>query len=61
MYIHQQPDWPHLYWRTEDIAVQLADVRYLQGHLLGRMEGVGFELRQAVTLALTGRGSGQDQ
>ena len=51
MYIHQQPDWPHLHWRMEDLAVQLADVRYLQGHLLGRMEDVGFEIRQEVTLA----------
>lgn len=34
----------------EDIAVQLAGVRYLQGRLLGRMEDVGFEFRQVVTL-----------
>ena len=54
MYIHQQPEWPHLHWRVEDLAVQLADVRYRQGLLLGKMAELGFTFRQGATLtALT--------
>ena len=50
MYIHQQLDWPYLRWSIEDLADQLADVRYRQGHLLGRMADLGFILRQQATL-----------
>lgn len=50
MYIHQQPEWPNLHWRAEDLAVQLADVRYCQGLLLGKVGELGFTSRQEVTL-----------
>ena len=52
MYIHEQPDWPRLHWRIEDLADQLADVRYRQGRLLGKMSDLGFELRQKVNLSV---------
>ena len=51
MYIHQQPDWPHLHWRIEDLAVQLVDVRHCQGRLLGKMTELGFAAGQEVALA----------
>ena len=51
MYIHQQPEWPYLHWRVEDLAVQLADVRYRQGLLLGKMAELGFTSRREATLA----------
>ena len=49
-YIHEQPEWPRLHWRTEDLADPLAEVRHRQGRLIGRMESLGFELRRNATL-----------
>ena len=55
MYIHQQYEWPGLRWRGEELADSLAEVRYRQGRLLGRMESLGFALRQTAMLdTLTG-------
>src|SRR6266581_599975 len=49
-HIHQLPDWPGFHWDQETIAAPLADVRHRQGRLLGRMEGLGFQLRQEAEL-----------
>jgi len=54
VYIHELVDWPHFLWDREVLAGQLAQVRYRQGRLLGRMEGLGFQLRaEAVLRSLT--------
>lgn len=45
IYIHEHPDWPNFSWREAEIIDLLANVRHLQGMLLGRMEAVGFDLR----------------
>lgn len=50
MYIHQQPQWPRLEWRQDELAIPLADVRHRQGRLLGRMESLGFAMRQEAML-----------
>ena len=53
-YIHEHPDWPHFQWRQEELIDLLATIRHQQGLLLGRMEAVGFDLRQQAQLnALT--------
>jgi Fic family protein len=44
-YIHESLDWPKLRWDDTKLSSLLADVRYRQGRLLGRMEGLGFQLR----------------
>lgn len=49
-WIHDHPDWPHLSWDAAILANPLADVRHRQGRLLGRMEALGFELRQEAGL-----------
>jgi len=49
-YIWEQPDWPNITWRDTDIAALLADVRHAQGRLLGRMEALGFPLREEAFL-----------
>jgi Fic family protein len=49
-YIHQLPDWPEFRWDRDAIAAPLADARHRQGWLLGRMEGLGFPLRQEAEL-----------
>lgn len=51
MFIHEQTDWPQFRWRDERLAAVLADVRHRQGRLIGRMEGLGFELRAEAVLA----------
>lgn len=50
MYIHELPDWPHFSWDREALTGKLAEVRYHQGRLLGRMEGLGFQFRAEAAL-----------
>ena len=53
-YIHTQEDWPRFRWNRESLTGRLASVRHEQGRLLGRMQALGFKLRQeAVLLTLT--------
>ncbi len=53
-YIHNRKNWPKLTWSQERLAGQLAGVRHRQGRLIGRMEGLGFSLRnEAVLQTLT--------
>ena len=50
-YIHQRPAWPKLTWNSSKVLPLLAEVRHLQGRLLGRMESLGFDLRNEANLA----------
>src|SRR3972149_5242031 len=53
-YVHNRQDWPRFYWNRESLAERLVVVRHEQGRLLGRMEALGFKLRQeAVFKTLT--------
>lgn len=49
-YIHERPSWPNLTWDAAELAPALAEVRHKQGRLLGRMESLGFHLRQEASL-----------
>lgn len=49
-YIHELAEWPEFTWDDEKLAPKLADVRHRQGRLLGRMEGLGFNLRNEAVL-----------
>jgi Fic family protein len=49
-YIHELPDWPEFRWDSEALAGTLAGVRHRQGRLIGRMEGLGFSLRNEAML-----------
>ncbi|MFY9234654.1 MAG: Fic family protein [Fimbriimonadaceae bacterium] len=51
MYIHQLQDWPQFRWDSNSLTNQLAEVRHRQGALIGRMEALGFDLRQEAELA----------
>lgn len=50
MYIHELTDWPRFRWDVAKIAESLASVRHRQGRLIGRMEGLGSNLRQEAVL-----------
>ncbi|MGH6892172.1 MAG: Fic family protein [Dongiaceae bacterium] len=50
MYIWAREGWPDFTWQPDRIVVKLATVRHAQGRLLGRMEGLGFRLKQEAQL-----------
>jgi len=54
MWIHEHQNWSNFTWDSETLFCKLADIRYCQGRLFGRMEGLGFELkREAGLITLT--------
>lgn len=50
MYLHQHKNWPNFNWDSETLIPYVSKVRDLQGRLIGRMEGLGFELREEAVL-----------
>lgn len=49
-FIHQQDDWPNFQWDSDKIVSLLSEARNLQGRLLGKMESLGFDLRNEALL-----------
>ena len=49
-YIHLLKDWPTFKWEDDKIISLLSTVRHKQGRLLGKLEGLGFRLREEATL-----------
>ncbi|TVQ28450.1 MAG: Fic family protein [Spirochaetaceae bacterium] len=49
-YINQKPKWPNFTWNHDALARRLAEVRFHQGLLLGRMKSLGFDLRSQAAL-----------
>ena len=49
-FMHERPDWPRFRWSDEKLATPLAAVRHKQGRLIGRMEALGFPLRDEAAL-----------
>lgn len=52
MYIHQLNEWPNFNWNQARLARLLAVVRHDQGRLLGKMEALGFPLREQASLQM---------
>jgi Fic family protein len=50
MYLHHRKDWPNFEWDHETLLLHVSKVRDLQGRLIGRMEGIGFDLREEAVL-----------
>jgi Fic family protein len=50
IYIHQKAKWPDFTWRSEVFLNQLSEARNLQGRLIGKMESLGFDLRNEALL-----------
>ena len=51
MWIHEHQKWPNFTWDAKTLASKLAYIRHRQGRLLGRMEGLGFELKREASLS----------
>jgi Fic family protein len=49
-YIYELPKWPKFEWDQRGLAKQLAAVRHRQGRLIGRMQELGFPLREEAAL-----------
>lgn len=49
-YIYLLKGWPTFTWEDEKIILPLSAVRHKQGRLLGKLEGLGFRLREEATL-----------
>ncbi|MEI6950738.1 Fic family protein [Paraflavisolibacter sp. H34] len=49
-YIYQISGWPQFNWEERKLYDLLAKVRFRQGRLLGRMDGLGFSLREEALL-----------
>ncbi len=49
-FIHQLDNWPNFSWKIDEFINLLSEVRNLQGRLFGRMESLGFELRNEAML-----------
>lgn len=50
MYIHKQAAWPQFRWDQRKLSDLLAEVRYLQGRLIGNMDALGFKLQEEASL-----------
>src|ERR1700675_2394134 len=49
-YVYELPNWPRFEWNQQGLAKQLAAVRYRQGRLIGRVQALGFPLREEAVL-----------
>ena len=52
MYIWEQNDWPNLTWDESKLATLLAKVSRKHGHLLGKIESLGFQLQKEAHLRI---------
>ncbi|MEP7197197.1 MAG: Fic family protein [Saprospiraceae bacterium] len=50
MYIYQNNSWPNFIWSNDIIFPFLSKVRNLQGRLIGKMENLGFDLKNEALL-----------
>ncbi|MEA5045539.1 MAG: Fic family protein [Petrimonas sp.] len=51
MFIHQYENWTNFKWDNDRLLMLLANVRHLQGRLLGQMENLGFKLQEEAVLS----------
>ena len=51
-YIHEQSGWPSFEWNAVKLLSLVADTRYRQGLLLGRMPALGFLLCSEASLEI---------
>lgn len=50
-YVYDAPDWPRFHWDQAGLADKIAELRHQQGRLVGRMEHLGFSVRQEAVLS----------
>jgi len=50
MYIHQIKQWPNFTWDYDQLSTRLSEIRYRQGSVLGKMDVMGFKLKEEAIL-----------
>lgn len=50
VYIHERHNWTDFKWNGEEILNLLSEVRHMQGKLIGKVELLGFELKEEANL-----------
>ncbi|MGZ3932065.1 MAG: Fic family protein [Bacteroidia bacterium] len=50
VYIHERSNWPSFTWNNDELLFTLGKVRNLQGKLIGKMEALGFPLKEEAVL-----------
>jgi len=50
IYIYQNVEWPKFTWDNDRLLTTLSSVRNLQGRIIGKMEAIGFTLRNEAVL-----------
>lgn len=50
MFIYQKKEWPNFKWNSKKLNLKIGEVRNLQGRLVGKMENIGFDLRNEANL-----------
>jgi len=50
MWIYENQNWPSFSWDSKRLSSLLTDIRYRQGLLFGRMEALGFDLKNDTRL-----------
>ena len=50
VYIHERHNWTDFHWDEDKILNLLSEVRHLQGRLIGKVELLGFELKDEANL-----------
>ncbi|MCQ2754888.1 MAG: Fic family protein [bacterium] len=51
-YIYQNPDWHKFTWCVEKVQNLLLEIKKSQGYLLGKMDALGFEIKNNATLQI---------
>jgi Fic family protein len=52
MYIHLHKQWPAFYWNENEVLTQLLGVKSLQAKLMGKIELLGFNLKNEANLEI---------
>jgi Fic family protein len=50
LYIYQRKEWPRFRWDARALAADLGNVHFQQGKLLGKMQNLGFPLKEEASL-----------
>jgi len=50
VFIYQLDNYPNFIWKTDELVKLLSEARNLQGRLFGKMESLGFDLRNEALL-----------
>ena len=49
-FIYHNEDWPNFIWRSDELVNLLSEARNRQGRIMGKMETLGFDLRNEAIL-----------